>query len=309
MPAPGWCPAGDEAGFPGASGRTRRLRAARRRSPRGRTHPRGEVARPAPTQAALPEQPADSRVSDHGRGADVGVDDQCDKQVAQERRSRRGPPRRREQDHPGLLPDPAQEPDRRHRHQDVGGHDHRPHHVRRCRTPGMAPSRRSPRRRAARWPAQQRRACGSRRCTAGRTRQHPFDPHRIHQARRGIRRRHRRREPRAAQPEVQGDHHQVGRTRSRAVQVRVDERVAAPVHAAQAAKTNRPPQIIGVSSTVRVTVTSGRLASGPKNVALSKPASANIAPRAISRARRAAPSRVRRRLARSLQPAAASGPR
>ncbi len=45
---------------------------------------------------------------------------------------------------------------------------------------------------------------------------------------------------------------------------------------------NRPPQIIGVSITVRVTVASGRLASGPKNVALSKPASANTAARVMS---------------------------
>jgi hypothetical protein len=50
-----------------------------------------------------------------------------------------------------------------------------------------------------------------------------------------------------------------------------------PVHAA---RTNSAPQSIGVSSTVRVTVTMGRFASGPKNVALSKPAREKIAARA-----------------------------
>ncbi len=55
-----------------------------------------------------------------------------------------------------------------------------------------------------------------------------------------------------------------------------------PDQAAHAEKMNRPPQIIGVSITVRVTVASGRLASGPKNVALSKPARANTAASVMS---------------------------
>ncbi|MBM4551072.1 hypothetical protein GS445_15545 [Rhodococcus hoagii] len=52
-----------------------------------------------------------------------------------------------------------------------------------------------------------------------------------------------------------------------------------PVQAAQPANRNSDPQISGVSNTVRVTVTSGRRASGPKKAALSNPASANSAVR------------------------------
>lgn len=50
-----------------------------------------------------------------------------------------------------------------------------------------------------------------------------------------------------------------------------------PPQTARAARTQSAPQITGVQSTVRVTVTNGRRASGARKVALSNPASANTA--------------------------------